>query len=140
MQIEQLLAGGAVTALVFFIVFFILLIFAAFYVYYSFAWMTIARKMKYDKPWIAWIPIIRIGMILSLGGFAFAWVLLVLIPIFGWIALFILGIITRWRIFEKRLYPGWFSLAVLIPQFGGMLKLVILGFVAWQDRKKRLTL
>ena len=47
-------------------VFMFLLILAA-YVYFSFAWMTIARKLKYKNSWLAWIPIANLAMILQLG-------------------------------------------------------------------------
>jgi hypothetical protein len=77
-------------------------------------------------------------MRLQLGNFHWALIFLVLIPILGWLALFILLIISHWRIYKKRKYPGWFSLAQIIPQFGGILYLIIIGFVAWQDRRKML--
>ena len=135
--INELLAGliglGFVAALSIFII-----ILLALYVYTSFAWMTIAKKLKYKKAWLAWIPIVNGAMILQLGEFHWAWIFLVLIPILGWIPLIILLIISCWRIFEKRKYPGWFSLAGIIPKVGGILSLVILGFVAWGDRKKPL--
>ena len=34
--------------------------FLFFYVYFAFAFMTIAKKLGYDKPWLAWIPIANI--------------------------------------------------------------------------------
>lgn len=103
----------------------------AIYVYHSLAWYTTAKKLKYKKAWLAWIPIIRIGMLLQLGGFHWAWALLIFIPVLGWIALFVLLIIAKWRIFEKRKYHGWFSLAIIIPQVGGILYLISIGFLAW---------
>lgn len=117
---------------------FIFLFIIAIYVYFSLAWMTIAKKLKYKKPWLAWIPVANLAMMLQLGKFHWAWIFLILIPVLGWIALMVLIIISTWRIFEKRKYPGWFSLSMLIPQVGGILYLVAIGFVAWADRKKRL--
>jgi hypothetical protein len=75
-------------------------------------------------------------MILQLGEFHWALIFLFLIPILGWIALSVLIIIAMWRIFEKRKYPGWFSLSLILPKIGGVLYLIIIGFVAWKDRKK----
>lgn len=106
-------------------------IFLALYVYTSLALMTIAKKLKYKNPWIAWIPIANTAMILQLGKFHWAWIFLILIPIVGWVALFILVVIAMWRIFEKRKYPGWFSLSLIIPKVGGILFLIALGFAAW---------
>ena len=116
-------------------VFFIILAVLAVYIYSSLAWYTIARKLKHKRPWLAWIPIVNITLVLQLGGFHWAWIFLILIPVAGWIALFVLCIIATWRIFEKRKYPGWFSLAMIIPKVGGILYLIAIGFVAWADKK-----
>lgn len=126
--------GGAAVALGIFI---ITLVLAIFYIYTSLAWQTVARKLKHKAPWLAWIPFARTAMILQLGGFHWAWIFLVLIPILGWIALGVLGIIARWRIFVKRKYPGWFSLAVIIPEIGGILHLIAIGFLAWGNGNKK---
>jgi len=131
---------GAVLALGIFIT---ILIFAAVYVYSSLALMTIAKKLRYKYPWLAWIPLVNSAMILQLGGFSWAWVFLWLVPVLGWIAIGILSIISFWRIFEKRNYPGWLALTPLlsfIPMMDLVVSiafLIILGFVAWKDRKKR---
>ena len=108
-----------------------ILVFAAVYVYFALAWQTIAKKQKHKHPWLAWIPFANWAMILQLGGFNWALIFLLLIPIFGWIAVFILCIIAHWRIFEKAKYPGWFSLSLIIPKVGGVLYLIAIGFVAW---------
>jgi hypothetical protein len=111
------------------------------YVYFALVWFTIAKKLGYKNPWLAWIPVANLAMILQLGGFHWAWIFLLLIPILGWIAVFVLMIISTWRIFEKRKYPGWLSLAPLLsinPFIGGIAGiafLVILGIVAWVDKK-----
>jgi|GEM_PF-7064359 len=64
------------------LVFVFLIIFATF-VYYALAWMTLGKKLKYSRPWLAWIPFANISMMLQMGGFHWAWVFLVLLPIFG---------------------------------------------------------
>lgn len=106
------------------------------YVYSSLAWYTIGKKLKYENSWLAWIPIANGAMVLQLGGFHWAWIFLILIPILGWIALLVLSIIAHWRIFERRSYPGWFSLSLIIPKVGGILYLIAIGFVAWKDKEK----
>lgn len=136
--IVDVFAGGFIGALVAIGVLFMIFLIAAIYAYQALAWMTIARKLKYKRAWLAWIPIANVAMILQLGGFHWAWVFLILIPVLGWIALLVLVIIAVWRIFEKRKYPGWFSLSMIIPKVGGILYLIVIGFVAWQDRKKKL--
>jgi len=115
-----------------------ILVAVAFYVYFAYAWMIIATKLKHKTPWLAWIPFANIAMMLQLGRFHWAWIFLVLVPILGWIAIAVLSIIATWRILEKRNYPGWFSFSVLIPQVGTILYMIVIGFVAWSDRKKML--
>lgn len=107
------------------------------YIYFSLAWYRIASKLKYKKPWLAWIPIANIAMFLQLGRFSWGLVFLILIPVVGWIALLVLVIMAKWRIFEKRKYPGFYSLSLLIPQIGFVLYLIAIGFIAWKDKNSR---
>ena len=115
----------------------IFLLFAAFYIYSSLAIMTIAKKLKNKNAWVAWIPIANVGLVLQMGGFHWAWVFLLLVPFLGWLALAVLAIISLWRIFEKVKYPGWFSLSLIIPQIGGILYMIAIGFGAWGKGMKR---
>ena len=124
--------GGAMIALGIAIM---MIFMIALYVYSSLAWYTIAKKLKNKNAWVAWIPIANIGLMLQLGGFHWAWVFLILIPIIGWLALFVVSIIAHWTIFKRRKYPGWFSLSVIIPQVGGILYLIAIGFAAWGKKK-----
>ena len=137
---ENILGASGVPSLMAFgvtLLIFVLILGIAIYVYSALAWQMIARKLKHNYPWFAWIPIANIALILELGGFHWAWVFLVLIPILGWIALGVFGIISLWRIFEKRGYPGWLGLIPIlsiIPVVGSLASialLVIIGFVAW---------
>ena len=140
MSTEKLVAGGGIfAALMAFMAIFVFVSIVIF-VYSAFAWMTILKKIDYDKPWIAWIPIANIVGILQPGGFHWAWIFLILVPILGWIPLFILVIIATWRIFEKRKYPGYLALiplGSLIPLINWLAtpaSLVVVGLVAWKDR------
>lgn len=140
---EQVLDAFALGGLgAFFAAFFavFLIVGLALYVFKSLALMTIARKLKHPSPWLAWIPFADVALILQLGDFHWAWVFLLLVPVVGWIAVFVLTVISFWRIFEARKYPGALSLiwiGVLIPQINWLAliaSLVVLGFVAWKDK------
>lgn len=126
------LAGGMLV--------FILLLLIAFYIYGAMAWMTIAKKLNYKYPWLAWIPIANFAMILQLGNYHWAFVLLLFVPIVN-LAFVVLMIVATWRVYEKRGYPGALSLvglASIIPFIGfiaGIAQLVILGLVAWKDKE-----
>ncbi|MDA3836660.1 MAG: hypothetical protein PF542_03480 [Nanoarchaeota archaeon] len=130
----ELIAGGL--AFVGIMIFFISMIIIAFYVYTALAWQTIAKKSGYKRPWLAWIPLANIAMILELGGFHWAWVFLaatIVIPfvgIIGVLALVVLSIIAHWRIFEKIGYPGWLAILSLI----NIAYLIIIGIVAWEKK------
>jgi hypothetical protein len=128
------LTGGAMGAILVLGAAFMFLSIIALYVYTSLAWMRIAQKLKYKKAWLAWIPIANIAMMLQLGKFHWAWIFLILVPVLGWIPLFILVIIATWRIFEKRKYPGWLSLSLILPKVGGLIYLIVIGFVAWKKK------
>lgn len=107
------------------------------YVYGAFVWMTIAQKLEYGKPWLAWIPIINILLIPILAKRHWAWGFIVLVPIVNIVFL----LMWLWNIYVQRNYPGVLSLvplAGLIPflsPFATIANFVILGFVAWYDRK-----
>ena len=115
-----------------------LVLMLAVYVYFAWALMVIAKKLKYKRAWLAWIPFANIAMVLQLGGFHWAWVFLVLIPFAGWLAVYVLWLIATWRIFEKRKYPGWLSLVPILTMvpylsmLASIAYLIIIGFVAWK--------
>ena len=132
--LKEIAFGGIMGALIAIGVVIAILFMVASYVYFALAWSAIAKKLKYKRPWLAWIPFANLAMILQLGKFHWALIFLSLVPILGWIALFVLLIIATWRIFEKRKYPGWFSLSMIIPKVGGILYLIAIGFVAWKDK------
>jgi len=106
------------------------------YVYYALAFMTIAKKLKYDKPWLAWIPVANMFLIPILAKKHWAWGFMFFVPI----ANFVFMVIWMWNIYEQRNYPGWLSLMPIlgfVPLLGVLAfiaNLVIIGFVAWKDK------
>jgi len=126
------MAGGIFGAIVAIGVMFALVILAAIYIYFALAWTKIAKREKYKNPWMAWIPLLNLAMILQLGGLHWAWIFTAIFPP----ALLVLIIIASWRIFEKNNYPGWFSISLVIPKVGWILYLVVIGFVAWGKKPK----
>ena len=107
------------------------------YVYMAFVFMTIARKLKYDKPWLAWIPVANMFLLPILANWEWPWGFLMFVPIVNVVFM----VIWLWKIYEKRKYPGALSLlavASIIPFIGwlaGIGHIVVLGMVAWADRK-----
>ncbi|MEI8364429.1 MAG: hypothetical protein WCF78_03150 [archaeon] len=131
----------------------------AIYIYQSLAWQSIARKLKYKYAWLAWIPIANFFLLPILAKKKWTWGLIIflpfvllpflLMPIIGmilyWLAIIfiiLMVIIWTWDIYEKRKYPGWLSLTPafffipIINIIAIIAHFVIIGFVAWSDRKK----
>jgi hypothetical protein len=129
------------------------------YVYQSLVWQTIAKKLKYKNAWLAWIPIANFFLLPILAKKKWTWGLIIflplvllpflLLPIIGmilyWLSIIfiiLMMIVWTWDIYEKRKYPGWLSLAPaflfipIINVIAIIAHFVILGFVAWFDRKK----
>ena len=111
----------------------IFLVIIGFYIYVSFAIMAIAKKTKTENPWLAWIPIANVYLIIKIAKLEW-WYLLVilgvsLIPIVGW--LIQMGLIVWiWSIICARLKRSrWLSLLMVIP----IVNFILLGVLAWSD-------
>jgi len=126
------ISGGMMAALFTLSIIFFVFFIVAIYVYVAFAWMTIAKKMKCKKYWLAWIPIANFFLLPILLKKKWTWGFMFFVPI----ANMVFFIIWTWEIFELRKYPGWLSLSVIIPKVGGILYFIAIGFVAWKDKKK----
>jgi hypothetical protein len=137
--------GGGLFALSAALIIVFIIIALALYVYFAFAWMSVAKKAKHPRPWLAWIPFANLAMWLQMGGFHWAWVFLILlsfIPVVGTWPLYVLIIIAHWRVFDKLKFPAWLSLILvitLIPVvgfFGTIAYAIIIGIVAWSKENK----
>ena len=63
---QDAVIGGALgTALAAFVLVTILILIGI-YVYFAFAWYTIAKRRGHKNPWLAWIPISNIAMCLEI--------------------------------------------------------------------------
>jgi len=113
--------------------FIFVLVALALWVYSSWAYMVISRKLKQDTPGLAWIP----GIGPAIVAFKTAkmhwwpWILLVgyLIPFLAWVLIvfYVYLIIWHWRMFESLKKPGWWAILMLIP----VVNLIIIGIAAW---------
>ena len=143
---EVLLEGlggiiGAVFSVLLMLTLFLFILAIGVYVYSSFAYMTIGKKAKDEKAWLAWIPLVGKPLLTSRIAKMPWWPVLFLfgvflsfIPLLGGvisvtssITFSIFFFVWRWKTYEKVGHPGWFSLMFLIPIVG----YVFLGIVAW---------
>jgi hypothetical protein len=104
---------------------FILVIAAAAYVYMALALSTIATKTNTENPWLAWIPIANIVLMLNIARKPIWWIVLFLIPIVS----LVIGIIVWMSIAEARRKPNWWGILLIVPVVG----LIVPGYLAWAD-------
>jgi len=129
MAYEELIGVGALMALggTF------LVVFLGMYVYVALVLQSIAKRLKHDNPWWAWIPILNIVQITDLVKMSRWWTLIILasmVPFVGGLAMTAVMIWWWWIIAERLNYPGWYSLLLLIP----IVNLIVLGMMAWSKR------
>lgn len=107
----------------FFLVF--LLIGVAFYVYMSLALQTIAKKTNTENPWLAWIPIVNIILMLNIAKKPLWWIVLCLIPLVNIVILIIMWM----AIAEARGKPNWWGILMIVP----LVNIIVPGYLAWSD-------
>ena len=106
------------------LVFFLLIGLAA-YVYTALAVQTIAEKTNTENPWLAWIPIANIILLLNIAKKPIWWIVLFLIPLVN-----IIFIIMVWMaVAEARGKPGWVGVLLIVPLVGA----IVPGYLAWAD-------
>ena len=128
----SLIVGLAIVTIV--VVLLCILFLIAIYVYTSWAWYTIAKKLKYKNSWLAWIPVANLFLLPILAKWDWAYGFLMLIPV----ANLVFAIIWCWEIYKRRGYPGTLSIIkafyvvpLLIPVIF-IADLIILGIVAFE--------
>jgi hypothetical protein len=98
------------------------------YIYFSLAFMTIAKKLNHEKPWLAWVPLANMYLYVKLAGLSGWSALLFFIPAVN----FVFIIIVMMKIAEKRGFESWLGLLIIVP----MLNILIPGYLAWAEPKK----
>jgi uncharacterized membrane protein YhaH (DUF805 family) len=109
----------------------------AFWLYFSFAFMSLAKKNNQDMPGLAWIP--GVGPMIvayrASGMHWWPWLLLIglVVPYVGFITgLIFMGFFVAWnyKLFEAVGKPGWWAILMIIPAVN-VVYLVLLGVAAW---------
>jgi ABC-type Na+ efflux pump permease subunit len=95
------------------------------YVYVALALSTIAKKTKTENPWMAWIPIVNIILMLNIAKKPLWWIVLCLIPFVN----IVIFIIVWMGIAEARGKPNWWGILMIVP----FINLIVPGYLAWAD-------
>jgi hypothetical protein len=86
---------------------------------------TIAEKTNTENPWLAWIPIANIILLLNIAKKPIWWIVLFLIPLVN-----IIIVIMVWMaVAEARGKPNWVGILTLVPLVG----MLVPGYLAWAD-------
>jgi hypothetical protein len=104
---------------------FLLFIGLAIYVYTALAVQTIAQKTNTENPWLAWIPIANLILLLNIAKKPIWWIVLCLIPLVN----IIIFIIVWMAVAEARGKPGWVGVLLIVPVLGALMP----GYLAWAD-------
>jgi len=106
--------------------FFVFLLFGlAIYVYVALALSTIATKTHTENPWLAWIPIANLVLMVNIAKKPVWWVLLLLVPLVN----IVIYIIVWMAIAEARGKPNWWGILLIVPIVG----IAVPGYLAWAD-------
>jgi cytochrome bd-type quinol oxidase subunit 2 len=118
-------AGAAGLAVLGGMLFVFLIIFGVFYVYISLALSTIAKKTNTENPWMAWIPIVNIILMLNIAKKPMWWILLCLIPVVS----IVIMILVWMEIAKARNKPEWWGILLIVP----VVNIIVPGYLAWSD-------
>jgi len=88
-----------------------LLIGLAIYVYIALAMQTIAEKTNTENPWLAWIPIANIILLLNIAKKPIWWIVLCLIPLVN----IIIFVMIWMAVAEARGKPNWWGILMIVP-------------------------
>ena len=106
-------------------VLFMLVFAAAAYIYMGLALSTIAKKTNTENPWLAWIPIANIILMLNIARKPMWWIVLLFIPLVN----IVIGIMVWMAIAEARNKPNWWGILFIVPG----VNLIVPGYLAWSD-------
>jgi hypothetical protein len=97
----------------------------AFYVYFSLALQTIAKKTNTPDDWWAWVPIMSAILMLKVAKKPLWWIILFFVPFVN----IVIIIITFMAIAEARNKPSWWGILMIVP----VANLIVPGYLAWAD-------
>ncbi|MBU0977147.1 MAG: hypothetical protein KKD18_01910 [Nanoarchaeota archaeon] len=112
------------------------------YIYISIAAMALAKKTGTKHGWLAWIPFANFYLYSKMAGMHW-WPIFLLVgmfipnlDIFALVAFTIFNFIWFWKILDKVNKPGWWVLFNIVPGFGWLIFLILLGVATWSEDER----
>ncbi len=93
------------------------------YVYFSLCLYFIAKKTQTRHAWLAWVPLVNIFLMCSIGKIRFWWLLLLLVPLVNIVIMFFMW----YKIIKARGKPGWLVLLLVVP----LVNYIVMGYLAF---------
>jgi hypothetical protein len=88
------------------------------YIFNSFCLQKMFDKLKVSDSWMAWVPIASAVKTFQVGDKNPWLLLLIFIPIVGWIALAVLSVLALMNIAKKLDKATWLAIATIVPLLG----------------------
>lgn len=106
----------------------VVIVFSIFwYVYMGLTLMTIAKKLNHESPWLAWIPLANIYLMVKLADLSGWMMLLMFVPLVN----IGLAVYIWMKMAERRGFEMWLGILMIVP----VAQLIIPGYLAWAEPK-----
>ena len=99
----------------------------AMYVYMGLTLSTIAKKIKAENSWFAWVPILNLVLLAQMAEINPAMLLIFLIPIAGAFYGIYFSAVAYMKIAEKRGLDKYLGLLIFVP----VVNFIFMGYLAW---------
>ena len=99
----------------------------AMYVYMGLTLSTIAKKIKAENSWFAWVPILNLVLLAQMAEINPAMLLIFLIPIAGAFYGIYFSAVAYMKIAEKRGLDKYLGLLIFVP----VVYFIFMGYLAW---------
>ena len=91
-----------------------LVVMVVIYLYFTITLMLIAQKTNTENPWMAWIPILNLVLILNIAKKPVWWLILFFIPLVN----LVVNILIWMEIAKARGKPDWVGILLIVPVIG----------------------
>jgi hypothetical protein len=81
------------------------------------------KKLKAENPWLAFIPLVNVFLMLKMAGITYWAILLLIIPVVNMIFM----IIVWMKISEKLRFSKWLGLLMVLP----LVNLIVIFYLAF---------
>lgn len=105
----------------------------ALYVFMSWAYMIIAKKLNMENAWFAWVPVLNLILMAQIGDINPWTLLLIIIPFVNVFYLIYFLVVSSMKMSEKLGLDKYLGLLMFVP----VVQYVFLGYLAWGKYEKK---